>query len=170
MKLLSIIFDLDGTLLDTLVDLAETCNEVLAHNHFPIHPTGDYKEFIGNGLQILMKRITPVGTEEIVLEQCCKLFTEQYSQNWKRNSCPYKGINDMLTALKSHGVKLIIAYRTRVGLHPPWVTQPRRCCVKSASVKKTSKHCLTMVLPPSPVSNHGRIEIIDAHATTKRGN
>ncbi|MCP4340573.1 MAG: HAD family hydrolase [Desulfobulbaceae bacterium] len=75
---------------------------------FGIHPTVDYKEFIGNGLQILMKRIAPVGTEEMVLEQCCKLFTEQYSQNWKRNSCPYEGINDMLSALKSHGVKLAV--------------------------------------------------------------
>ena len=55
-----------------------------------------------------MKRITPVGTEEVLLQQCCKLFTELYSQNWKRNSCPYIGINDMLSALKSHGVKLAV--------------------------------------------------------------
>lgn len=108
MRHLSIIFDLDGTLLDTLADIAETCNEVLAHNHFPIHPTVAYKEFIGNGLEILMKRITPVGTEEMVVEQCCKLFAEQYSQNWKRNSCPYEGINDMLSALKSYDVNLAV--------------------------------------------------------------
>lgn len=104
----SIIFDLDGTLLDTLVDLAETCNEVLADNHFPVHPMADYKKFIGDGLHILMNRITPVGTEEVVLQQCCKLFTERYSQNWKRNSCPYEGISDMLSALKLYGVKLAV--------------------------------------------------------------
>jgi phosphoglycolate phosphatase len=108
MKCLSIIFDLDGTLLDTLVDLAETCNEVLTSKHFPTHPTAAYTNFIGDGLRTLMFRITPFGTEEHVIQQCCELFTKKYAQNWKRNSCPYEGINDMLSALKSHGVKLAV--------------------------------------------------------------
>jgi phosphoglycolate phosphatase len=104
----SIIFDLDGTLLDTLDDLAETCNEVLEYHHFPTHPTGAFKNFIGDGLQNLIKKIAPVGTEENIIQQCCALFREQYSRNWKRNSCPYEGINDMLSALKKHGIDLAI--------------------------------------------------------------
>ena len=104
----SIIFDLDGTLLDTLPDLAETCNEVLEYHHFPMHPTTAYKYFIGDGLQMLIKRIVPVGTEELVIQQCCTLFSEKYSRNWQRNSCPYEGINDMLSALKKHGVNLAV--------------------------------------------------------------
>jgi phosphoglycolate phosphatase len=104
----SVIFDLDGTLLDTLADLAATCNEVLVYHHFPAHPTLAFKTFVGDGLQMLIKKITPVGTEEMVLQQCCELFTERYSRNWKRNSCPYEGINDMLSALKKHGVMLAV--------------------------------------------------------------
>ncbi len=104
----SLIFDLDGTLLDTLDDLAATCNEVLECNGFPTHPAPAFKTFIGDGLQVLMQKITPVGTGEKALQQCCDLFTELYSQNWKRNSCPYDGINDMLSALKKHDVMLAI--------------------------------------------------------------
>jgi phosphoglycolate phosphatase len=108
MSYLSVIFDLDGTLLDTLDDLAATCNEVLEYHNFPTHPVVAFKTFVGDGLQILMHKITPVGTSEMVLQQCCELFTKRYSQNWKRNSCPYDGINDMLSALKGHGVMLAV--------------------------------------------------------------
>ncbi len=104
----SIIFDLDGTLLDTLTDLAETCNEVLIHHHFPTHPLPAYKNFVGNGLNTLIERMTPVGTADIVVQRCTTLFTEIYSQNWKRKSCLYDGINAMLSALKEHGMLLAI--------------------------------------------------------------
>ena len=104
----SIIFDLDGTLLDTLDDLAESCNQVLDYHHFPTHPKAAFKNFIGDGLQMLIERIVPAGTEEVVIQQCCTLFSEHYSRNWKRNSCPYEGINDMLSALKKHGVSLAV--------------------------------------------------------------
>ncbi len=105
---LSIIFDLDGTLVDTLVDLAETCNEVLFHQHFPTHPTLAYKKFVGDGLQTLMKRAAPAGTKDAVIQQCCLSFKNLYSRNWKRNSCPYAGIDDMLSALMKHNVRLAV--------------------------------------------------------------
>lgn len=108
MACLSIIFDLDGTLLDTLADLAGTCNELLREYDFPTHPTAAYKNFVGDGLQTLIKRITPVGTEAILIEKCCASFEKRYSRNWKRNSCPYAGINDMVAALNMHGVKLAV--------------------------------------------------------------
>jgi phosphoglycolate phosphatase len=108
MPCLSVIFDLDGTLLDTLADLAETCNEVLVSHHFPTHSAVKYKKFVGDGLQMLMKRITPIGTEDSIIQQCCISFTRRYSRTWKRNSCPYEGINDMLSALKRQGVMLAV--------------------------------------------------------------
>jgi phosphoglycolate phosphatase len=104
----SVIFDLDGTLLDTLVGLAETCNEVLTMHNFPTHPTLSYKDFVGDGLQSLIQKITPAGTDGIVLHQCSALFTKRYAQNWQRNSCPYTGISAMLSALKKHGVLLAV--------------------------------------------------------------
>ncbi len=108
MPYLSVIFDLDGTLLDTLVDLADTCNEVLAMHQFPPHPTQTYKNFVGDGLHNLIRRIVPLDTDDNVLHQCSTLFTERYTQNWKRNSCPYSGINAMLSALKKHGIMLAV--------------------------------------------------------------
>lgn len=104
----SVIFDLDGTLLDTLSDIASTCNEVLDFHHFPTHPERAYKTFVGDGLEMLIQKITPPNTKKIILKQCYALFSELYSQNWQRNSCPYAGINDMLTALKKHGVMLAV--------------------------------------------------------------
>ena len=108
MRYSSIIFDLDGTLLDTLSDLAETCNEVLTRHHFPTHPLPAYKGFVGDGLYTLVGRMTPVATANIVLQGCAALFTEIYSRNWKRKSCLYDGINAMLAALKEQGMLLAI--------------------------------------------------------------
>jgi phosphoglycolate phosphatase len=108
MSFLSVIFDLDGTLLDTLVDLAATCNEVLCDHCFPVHPLHAYKTFVGDGLYVLMQKITPAGTDDEVIKQCCIQFTRRYSRSWKRNSCPYVGINDMLSALQNHGVSLAV--------------------------------------------------------------
>ncbi|MGB3211962.1 MAG: HAD family hydrolase [Desulforhopalus sp.] len=104
----SVIFDLDGTLLDTLADIASTCNDVLAYHNYPPHPTIAYKTFVGDGLQSLIRKITPVDTEESVIHQCCSIFIEQYSRNWLRNTCPYEGIGDMVSALKKHGIKLAV--------------------------------------------------------------
>lgn len=108
MPCLSVIFDLDGTLLDTLFDLAATCNDVLAAQHFPTHPMQAYKTFVGDGLHALMQKITPADADEEVIKKCCVLFTRRYSRNWKRNSCPYAGINDMLSALQKHGLMLAV--------------------------------------------------------------
>lgn len=104
----SIIFDMDGTLLDTLADLADACNEVLIRHNFPSHPLPAYKGFVGDGLHTLIKRITPAGTSDMVLQQCTALFNEIYRQNWNRKSCPYDGINAMLSALKKQGILLAI--------------------------------------------------------------
>lgn len=105
---ISVIFDLDGTLLDTLTDLAVSCNEVLKAYSFPIHPVVAYKSFVGGGLQSLMKRTTPSGTSDQTLMECCALFAKVYQKNWKRNSCLYDGINDMVVELKKHGILLAI--------------------------------------------------------------
>lgn len=104
----SIIFDLDGTLLDTLADLAETSNAVLTHYNFPIHQQDAYKKFVGDGLQVLIERITPAGTGKQVIEDCCSLFAELYAQSWKKNCCPYDGILDMLTVLKTQSINLAV--------------------------------------------------------------
>ena len=104
----SIIFDLDGTLLDTLTDISESVNTVLAMNDFPMHPYERYKSFVGDGLQKLMIRSVPAGTAESVVHACCDKFVEIYSENWKKNCIPFEGITAMLSDLRAQGCKLAV--------------------------------------------------------------
>jgi len=104
----SIIFDLDGTLLDTLTDIAESVNEVLTINDFPTCSRENYKTFIGDGLHNLIFRSVPDGTKESIILDCCKKFTEIYSESWKKNCCPFIGINTMLTDLSARQIKLAV--------------------------------------------------------------
>lgn len=108
MACLSIIFDLDGTLLDTLYDIAGTANAVLERHGFPVHAHQEYKRFVGDGLSVLIQRITPPGTEETILNSCYQLFIQLYATNWMNNCRPYNGIEDMLVAIKKQGISVAV--------------------------------------------------------------
>jgi phosphoglycolate phosphatase len=96
----SIIFDLDGTLLDTLPTIAATCNKSLKDFGFPTHPVDSYRTFVGDGLYTLIRRIFPEGSAKEVIEQGILKFEEEYGEHWKENCYPYPGISAMLSALK----------------------------------------------------------------------
>ena len=104
-----VIFDLDGTLLDTLKDLADAANAALAHFGFPTHDQDEYRYFVGEGLQTLTRRILPdsVSGEEDVIRYMQK-FGEVYKENWKQSSAPYTGIPEMLAQLKKHDLQLAV--------------------------------------------------------------
>ena len=104
----SIIFDLDGTLLDTLTDIAESVNSVLALNGFPIHSRDGYADFLGDGLHNLITRSVPADTPKFIIDECCLSFTEIYSKNWKNNGRLYKGIDIMLAKLLEQGVRCTV--------------------------------------------------------------
>lgn len=108
MRHASIIFDLDGTLLDTLAGLVTTCNAVLARHGFPQHETEKYRYFVGDGLATLMERIAPAGTGKSLLEECCGLFSELYEKNWKCSCLPYAGVPEMLAALRQNSFHLAV--------------------------------------------------------------
>ncbi len=103
----AIIFDLDGTLLDTLQDLAESCNLLRAEKKLPVLASSDYKLLVGNGLDILMRRTLELKTEDDV--SCyVQRFKEIYQQRWQRNCCPYPGVDAMLVRLADMRIPLAV--------------------------------------------------------------
>ncbi len=109
MKYRAVIFDLDGTLLDTLDDLADAANRVLADAGLPVHPRNAYRYFVGNGLPMLIRRILPQdrrGDEEV--GRLSLAFREDYGQNWHVKTKLYAGVAAMLTGLRERGVVLAV--------------------------------------------------------------
>ena len=104
------IFDLDGTLLDTVADLANATNHALAICGYPTHPTEAYYQFVGNGINMLFCRALPEGerTEENIA-RIRSLFVPYYNEHNADDSTPYKGIPELLGMLHAQGVKLAVA-------------------------------------------------------------
>lgn len=104
----AVIFDLDGTLLNTLADLADSCNYVLAAKGHQVYPVEQYKKFVGNGAAILMKRIHPEGTSQAELDDSLARFSEYYSAHKDIKTAPYEGIPELLGSLKQKGIRLCV--------------------------------------------------------------
>ena len=107
---LAVLFDLDGTLLDTLADIASAANAALAGEAMPTHAAIRYREFIGDGVAMLFRRALPpdqVGDEARV-DRCVACFHEAYATSWNETTQPYPGIGELLDALAGRGIPLAI--------------------------------------------------------------
>lgn len=106
----TIIFDLDGTLLNTLADLADSANFTMKQMGYPAHPLESYRYFVGNGVPKLLERCLPEDkrTEENILA-ARKLFAEYYNVHYADKTKPYDGVAELLESLKKSGVKMAIA-------------------------------------------------------------
>lgn len=105
-----IIFDLDGTLVDTIADLAGSTNHALDRCGFPRHEVSEYKFFVGNGINKLFERALPENerTEENIL-RIRKEFLPHYDLHNADLSIPYPGIPDLLKELQNKGIQLAVA-------------------------------------------------------------
>ena len=105
----AVIFDLDGTLLDTLADIGNAANQVLADRGHPTHSLDAYRHFIGDGVATLFQRILPAGlpTPELVAE-CVADFAVSYGQKWNENTRLYPGIAELLDELTRRDVPISI--------------------------------------------------------------
>lgn len=105
-----VIFDLDGTLLDTLEDLADATNWVCAQHGWPTHPVEDYKYFIGNGAGKLLERAAPKDVEltQELRSQMMEQFTQRYTAHKQDKTAPYPGISRALERLKEAGVTMAV--------------------------------------------------------------
>ena len=108
MKFNSVVFDLDGTLLDTLGDLRDSVNFALEKNNLPKRTTEEIRSFVGNGIRLLMERAVPENIDAETFEICFKDFCDYYKIHMEDKTAPYDGINDMLTNIKKAGFKTAI--------------------------------------------------------------
>ncbi len=109
MKYKAILFDLDGTLLDTLRDLTDCVNRSLGYLGFPPHSMDDFKYFIGDGRDTMVKRaLPPQHRDEATLSRAVKYVDAEYEKHWADNTRPYNGIPELLDTLASNGSKIAI--------------------------------------------------------------
>lgn len=104
----AVIFDLDGTLLNTLDDLADSTNYALSKFGYPTRTIEEVRQFVGNGVAKLIERAIPEGKNNSNFEKCLSIFKENYAQNMYNKTAPYNGIIEMLSNLKSKGIKIAV--------------------------------------------------------------
>jgi len=105
----ALLFDLDGTLLDTLEDLAESMNMVLRTMHCPTHAVAAYRYFVGDGMKTLALRVLPPDRQDQhSINLCLKGMASEYGRRWHEKTRLYKGIPQLLTALQESGLRLTI--------------------------------------------------------------
>jgi len=103
-----VLFDLDGTLLDTLDDLADSMNNALTEHNLPTHPIEAYKIFVGDGVEMLTRRALGEACEDKLVAVVLKEMKAQYAKLWDNKTKPYDGICQMLTSLSQKGLKLTV--------------------------------------------------------------
>ncbi|MCU0713661.1 MAG: HAD family hydrolase [Pirellula sp.] len=109
MRFRGVIFDLDGTLLDSIADIGTAANRVLEELGKPTHPIPAYQFLVGDGVSVLFQRALPQTiADHALMSQCIKLFEEAYSEEWNKRSKPYNGIPILLNSL--------LEARLRVGI------------------------------------------------------
>ncbi|HEY8500031.1 MAG TPA: HAD family hydrolase [Clostridia bacterium] len=114
MKYKAVIFDLDGTLLDTLGDLADSMNAVLRRLSLPVHDTDSYRYFVGTGMVNLVRKALPeeYRTGDNISRYAAEMAKE-YEKRWDKKTRPYEGIIDMLNALDKLDVKMSVLSNKR---------------------------------------------------------
>ena len=108
MKYNSVVFDLDGTLLDTLGDLRDSVNFALEKNNLPKRTTEEIRSFVGNGIRLLIERSVPENTPIEITDKCFSEFKEYYKDHSAILTKAYDGVIDLLTTLKEKGVKIAV--------------------------------------------------------------
>ena len=108
MKYKIVIFDLDGTILNTLDDLADSTNYALKEHGMPERSVEEIRHFVGNGIRKLMERAVPQGTQEDEIVKVHSTFTEYYKEHCADKTRPYDGIKELIERIRSSGIKTAV--------------------------------------------------------------
>ncbi len=104
-----IVFDLDGTLLDTLRDIRVSINRLLEKDGYPTHTLAEYHKFVGAGIYHLCQSAMPeTARDDANVKRYIELFREDYSTNWHDETIPYPGISELLANLQEMGIEMAI--------------------------------------------------------------
>ena len=103
-----VIFDLDGTLLNTIDDLADAGNHVCALHGWPTHTVAEFKYMVGNGMVKLVERFVPQGTSQEMLDQAYQEFMDWYGVHKEDKTAPYAGMPEVAKALREAGVSIAV--------------------------------------------------------------
>lgn len=109
----TVIFDLDGTLMDTLEDLADAVNEILRRNNYPVRAIQHVRRIVGNGLKQTLTLCLPEGTAQEEIDRLLPEFAAYYQAHCQIKTKPYDGIEDTLRELCARGYKLAIVSNKR---------------------------------------------------------
>jgi phosphoglycolate phosphatase len=105
----AVLFDLDGTLLDTLKDLADAMNVALERLGFPVHPVEAYKYFVGDGIRCEAERaLPPEHRDNETIEKCVTIARQEYDRCWADNTKPYPGIPEILDEIQRRDLPMTI--------------------------------------------------------------
>ena len=104
-----VLFDLDGTLVDSLIDLADSMNRVLSRQGLPAHPAEAYRYFVGDGITKLVQRALPAeAQQQDIIQDCVQKMRQEYALHWADTTRPYPGIAELLDTLASLGIQMAI--------------------------------------------------------------
>lgn len=100
----AVLFDLDGTILNTLDDLADAVNFALADRGYPTRTREEVRRFVGNGVESLMRQAVPAGTPDVRMYEALAVFRADYERRKENRTCPYAGVPELLATLKKEGI------------------------------------------------------------------
>ena len=104
----TIIFDLDGTLLNTLEDLTDSVNHTMEQYHLPVHTIEEIRTYVGNGAAKLIERAVPQGRDNSAYDEILDAFRKHYQVHCEDKTGPYEGVIDMLAELRQAGYRMAI--------------------------------------------------------------
>ncbi len=108
MKITTVLFDMDGTLLNTLDDLADSVNYTLNKYGCPTRDINEIRSFLGYGAYYLIQHAMPENTPEDKVQEALEFYKEYYKQNMQNKTAPYDGINELLKGLSEKGIKMAV--------------------------------------------------------------